>query len=166
MCRRHFLRADRASGLGRGPYRREGESGNPTSRRDRANGQFLSNSFRNATTVGSDVIIVVSWNEYLENSHIEPSQVYGTQSLDILRTVITAWKGTGAAAPASPGGQSLQVKGTVNVRSGPRLSNSVIGQIAAGTSYSVIGQSGDWYAISYNGQTGYVYAPLVTVSLP
>jgi uncharacterized protein YraI len=66
---------------------------NPTSPRDRAGGAFLRQSFNGAASTGADVILVVSWNEFMENSHIEPSQVYGTQALDVLRPLIAAWKG-------------------------------------------------------------------------
>jgi len=68
---------------------------NPTSRRDRANGQFLTNSWNGAVSSGASIILIVSWNEYFENSHIEPSSVYGTQSLDTLRPLIAAWESGG-----------------------------------------------------------------------
>lgn len=64
----------------------------PTTPRDRAGGAFLQQSFNGAVATGADVILVVSWNEFMENSHIEPSQVYGTQALDVLRPLIAAWK--------------------------------------------------------------------------
>ncbi|MBE2270596.1 MAG: hypothetical protein IAE80_20330 [Anaerolinea sp.] len=68
---------------------------NPTSRRDRANGQFLTNSWNGAVSSGASIILIVSWNEYFENSHIEPSSAYGTQSLDTLRPLIAAWESGG-----------------------------------------------------------------------
>ncbi|MCC7450222.1 MAG: hypothetical protein IT324_22580 [Anaerolineae bacterium] len=66
---------------------------NPTAPQARARGQYLTNSWRGAAASGANVILIVSWNEFLENSYIEPSQNYGTQSLDILRPLIAAWKG-------------------------------------------------------------------------
>ncbi|MEL6309676.1 MAG: endo-1,3-alpha-glucanase family glycosylhydrolase, partial [Chloroflexota bacterium] len=56
--------------------------GNPTSPRARNDGQFLATSFNGAINSGANVIMVGTWNEFMENSHIEPSQQYGTQSLD------------------------------------------------------------------------------------
>jgi hypothetical protein len=135
---------------------------NPTSRRDRANGQFLSNSFKNATTIGSDVIIIGSWNEFMENSHIEPSQVYGTQSLDILRTLINEWKGAGAPGAGSAA-HGIEANYRLNVRSGPGTGYAVLGVIAPGVIYPIVGQQASWYAITYNGQTGYVSAAYVTL---
>ncbi len=150
---------------------------NPTSPRDRAGGQFLANSFNGAVASGADVILIVSWNEFMENSHIEPSQLYGTQSLDTLRPLIAAWKGGASAAPssasvppsppvttASPTGSAVQAMTWLNVRSGPGVSYSRIGQIGPGTPYPVLGKQGSWYAINYNGQTGYVSGAYVTLS--
>ena len=141
---------------------------NPTSPRDRAGGQFLANSWNGAVTAGTDVILVVSWNEFMENSHIEPSVLYGTQSLDTLRPLIAAWKsgaGSQPSAPSggSPTGQMIEANSTINVRSGPGTGYSIIGRISPGTSYAVLGQQNGWYAISFNGQTGYVAGWLVRV---
>lgn len=141
---------------------------NPTSPRGRAGGQFLTNTWNGAVAAGTDVILVVSWNEFMENSHIEPSVLYGTQSLDVLRNLIPAWKAGGAAAPppgGSPTGQYVEARQyVINVRSGPGTSHAVIGQIRPGTQYQIVSESGDWWAIAYGGQTGYVFKPLVTVS--
>jgi len=38
-------------------------------------------------------IFINSWNEWWENSHIEPSELYGTQYLDITREYANRWKG-------------------------------------------------------------------------
>ncbi len=65
---------------------------NPTTPRARNNGEFLTNSWNGAAASGASIILIVSWNEYFENSHIEPSQQYGSQSLDVLRPLIAAWK--------------------------------------------------------------------------
>ncbi len=145
---------------------------NPTSPRDRAGGQFLANSFNGAVASGAEVILVVSWNEYMEGSHIEPSQLYGSQSLDTLRPLIAAWKGIGAPAapPAAPqaapagGSGAVEATTTLNVRSGPGANYARIGQIQPGTAHAIVGQQGDWYAINYSGQTGYVSAQFVRVT--
>ena len=90
---------------------------NPTSPRDRAGGQFLTNSWNGAVTAGTDVILIGTWNEFIENSHIEPSQRYGTQSLDTLRPLIAAWKAGGGAAtsPAPAASQTTSGTGQVHI---------------------------------------------------
>lgn len=140
---------------------------NPTSPRGRQNGQFLATSFRNATSIGSDVILVVSWNEFIENSHIEPSVLYGSQALDTLAPLIAAWKGV-TPPPAlepmvGPAGQSVEAVTTVNVRAGAGTTYAILGKITPGTAYRITGQQTGWYAIDFNGQTGYVSALFVRV---
>lgn len=75
---------------------------NPTAPQARDGGNFLSASFAGAAHSDTDTILIVSWNEYLENSHIEPSQAYGSQALDTLRPLVSAWKADGAVAAAPP----------------------------------------------------------------
>lgn len=140
---------------------------NPTSPRSRADGQFLTNAWNGAVAAETDVILVVSWNEFMENSHIEPSVLYGTQSLDILRSLIPAWKAGGAAAPIPAGSAGRYAESTqyvINIRSGPGTNYSVIGQIRPGTLYPIVGDSGNWWAITYGDQIGYVFKSLITVS--
>jgi uncharacterized protein YgiM (DUF1202 family) len=143
---------------------------NPTAPRDRADGRFLTTSFNGAVSSGADVILVGTWNEFIENSHIEPSQKYGTQSLDILRPLIAAWKGTtppssdNGAGAVAPGVPVLEATVSLNVRLQPSTDGSPLGRIAPGTQYAVVGEQNGWYAISYGGQTGWVSARYVRVS--
>jgi len=152
---------------------REGRP-NPTSPRGRADGQFLANSFNGAVASGADVIMIGSWNEYIENSHIEPSQLYGTQSLDTLRPLIATWKGNAPPADTSaptvpanepaPGTPTLNSTVNLNVRPQPSTDGDPIGRISPSTAYAIVGEQAGWYAINYNGQTGWVSAQYVTVS--
>jgi uncharacterized protein YraI len=151
---------------------------NPTSARDRANGQFLTNSWNGAAASGAGAILIVSWNEYFENSHIEPSQNFGTQSLDVLRPLIANWKAGGpvsiqapasggGAAPAVPSGPDATVLRpnvfSLNVRSAP-VDGAVIGQIGVDDIFAVAGEANGWYKINFNGQEGWVSGQFVGVS--
>lgn len=133
---------------------------NPTAPKDRANGAFLTKSWNGAVSAGTDVILIVSWNEYFENSEIEPSQKYGSQSLDTLRPLIAAWKGTGGggAAPQTnaPTGTVVVATTTINVRAAADKKSASLGKIQAGDAYALVGEDGDWYIINFNGQNGYV----------
>ena len=43
----------------------------------------------NAATLSSpDAIGIISWNEFSENSHIEPSENYGSHSLTVLADIL------------------------------------------------------------------------------
>lgn len=145
---------------------REGR-GNPTSEQARAGGEFLTRSWNGAVNAGTDVILIVSWNEYFENSHIEPSQNHGTAALDTLRPLIAAWEGGSsapAAAPAAPTGNSLTATAQVNVRAEPNTGAARLGRLNRGDVYAITGQTNGWYSINYNGQTGWVSAGYVTTS--
>jgi len=47
----------------------------------RQGGRTLETAIRVARVSGSDAVAVISWNEFSENSHVEPSQRYGDQEL-------------------------------------------------------------------------------------
>jgi hypothetical protein len=159
---------------------------NPTPPQDRAGGAFLAKSWAGATEAGTSAILIVSWNEYLENSYIEPSERYGSTALNVLRPLIAAWKAgrpvpqlkfdaptaptaqPNANAPQAPTnewrGKSLTptVK-LLTVRAGPGTNYGQIGTINAGEVYPVQDKQNDWFQIDYKGQKGYVFAAMVRV---
>ena len=51
---------------------------------DRNNGEILRIELNAALKSNADVIGLISWNEFSENTHIEPSEKYGNRALDIL----------------------------------------------------------------------------------
>lgn len=133
---------------------------NPTSPRSRDEGRFLSTSFQGAIASGANVILVGTWNEFVENSHIEPSQNFGTQSLDTLRPLIAEWKGATTASvpqPAIPEGvPSVEATTRLNVRSGPGTDYEVLGTIEPGPRWQLIREDNGWFVIDFNGREGFV----------
>ncbi|MDR3575843.1 MAG: endo-1,3-alpha-glucanase family glycosylhydrolase [Anaerolineaceae bacterium] len=57
---------------------------------DRKNGDTLKYEMNVAEQSNPDMIGVISWNEFTENSYIEPSQNYGHQYLDVLSSILHA----------------------------------------------------------------------------
>lgn len=55
---------------------------------DRANGVTLARSLDNAFASSPDGVGVISWNEWSENTYIEPGKRYGTRELDVLTTYL------------------------------------------------------------------------------
>ncbi|HKT04201.1 MAG TPA: endo-1,3-alpha-glucanase family glycosylhydrolase, partial [Rugosimonospora sp.] len=51
----------------------------------RKDGQTLRDEYATALASSPDVLGLISWNEFSENSYVEPSQRYGTRYLDVLR---------------------------------------------------------------------------------
>jgi hypothetical protein len=169
------------------------ERTNPTPPKARLGGAFLSNSWKGAVGSGAGIVIIVSWNEFLENSYIEPSQMYGTQALDTLQPLIAEWKHPRPAVqqpaaqpvakpvaqqpapqpviqqPASAAGTAARRTVTVvntdtlRVRQGPGTNFAQIGSVKQGETFPVVSQSGDWYQIAFNGQPGWLYVGYLTV---
>ncbi len=55
---------------------------------DRNNGQTLKTEMSAAWQSSPDAIGLISWNEFSENSYIEPSEKYGKQYLELLTTLV------------------------------------------------------------------------------
>jgi hypothetical protein len=57
---------------------------------DRDKGATLRTQFRAALGSSPDAVGLISWNEFSENSHVEPSRQHGTQTLDVLGDLLGA----------------------------------------------------------------------------
>ena len=55
---------------------------------ERRDGETLRAELNAALQSSPDVIGLISWNEFSENSHIEPSQEHGNQYLDVIGEVL------------------------------------------------------------------------------
>jgi hypothetical protein len=64
----------------------------------RDNGRTLRTEYDTAISSSPDALGLISWNEFSENSYVEPSVKYRYQSLDALREL----RGTSVPAPAGP----------------------------------------------------------------
>jgi len=51
----------------------------------RNGGATLRTEFNTAVRSAPNMLGLISWNEFTENSYVEPSKYYGNQSLDVLR---------------------------------------------------------------------------------
>ncbi|TWP38665.1 hypothetical protein [Leekyejoonella antrihumi] len=76
----------------------------------REKGQTLTRSFNDAMASRPDAVGVISWNEWSENTYIEPGRRYGSQEIDVLRnilehhtaTVVTHQNSTGTTRDSAP----------------------------------------------------------------
>jgi hypothetical protein len=68
---------------------------------DRQNGAVYDAQWSAAVDTGADWVIVTSWNEWYENTEIEPGNRYGTYYLDRTREWTALFKGSG------PGGRTV-----------------------------------------------------------
>ncbi|MCE7002189.1 hypothetical protein LWC34_05015 [Kibdelosporangium philippinense] len=54
---------------------------------DRQDGETLRRQYADAISSSPDALGLISWNEFSENSHVEPSVTYGDRYLDVLRAI-------------------------------------------------------------------------------
>jgi hypothetical protein len=91
---------------------------------DRRGGDTLRRSWQAALTTVPDLIGVISWNEWSENTYIEPSQESGSRELDVLRDLTGAPPAPAgeldSSAPSAPGSP---VRATV-------IASAVLGSMA------------------------------------
>jgi hypothetical protein len=89
----------------------------------RAGGQTLVRSLQDAFGSNPDAVGVISWNEWSENTYIEPGRRYGSQELDALRAYLLHGASAATALPpttrrpAEPG-PSLGAQGWTGARAG------------------------------------------------
>ncbi len=61
--------------------------------RDRQGGEFYRETWRGALSTSPDMIMITSWNEWVEGTQIEPSVTYGDLYLNITREFASQFKG-------------------------------------------------------------------------
>jgi uncharacterized protein YgiM (DUF1202 family) len=84
--------------------------------------------------------------------------------LSDIRVNVQKYVPAGGSTPSVQTGTVVNCTTSVNVRSGPGTTYSIIGPAPKGAKYTVTGQSGSWYKIDYNGKTGYISSTYLSVS--
>ena len=70
-------------------------------------------------------------------------------------------KGTTTTVQQGTGTYTVNVS-SLNVRTGPSASHTVLGSVNKGKTVQVVGEAQDWFKINFNGGTGYVSKDFVT----
>jgi uncharacterized protein YgiM (DUF1202 family) len=139
----------------------------------RRDGAYYRETWQGALASQPDMIIVTSFNEWPEGTHIEPSASYGNFYLDMTRELVTSLRGSpppnpvpavpaaqesqetppqeGEVQEAPPDGPYIETSSITNVRSGPATTFDLVGRLAAGETVTVIGrlESSDWWQIEF-----------------
>ena len=75
-------------------------------------------------------------------------------------------KSSGSSSTTTTSGTTVYSTTTLNVRSGPGTSYSIVTSMKKGQSAVKTGASGSWYKVSVNGKTGYVSSKYITTTKP
>jgi hypothetical protein len=78
---------------------------------DRRGGETLRASWAGALQTEPDVLGVISWNEYSENSYIEPSNTFGDKYLQLTHELIASMPAAGAPGEPSPSAAAAAASG-------------------------------------------------------
>jgi len=152
----------------------------------RRNGDYYRESWQGALASQPDMLIITSFNEWPEGTHLEPSESYGNRYLNLTRELVTALRGTEPAAPPPdslvfdspaetetqpeaaqqppPAEPYIQTIDLTNVRAGPSTTLEVVGRLPANTTAPVIGQAQGWWQIEFEAgpdEAGWVFGEVV-----
>jgi Glycosyl hydrolase family 99/Bacterial SH3 domain len=144
--------------------------------RERDNGNFYRATWQAAINSHPDLVVVDSFNEWVEGTMIEPSVSYGNLYLDLTRQFAAQFK-SGAPAPIPvPPTSTPTVQPTLRpdqrlttdilrVRDGPGLDYQVLGRLRANRAVQILGRTKDaqWLEIAYpdSDHVGWVSAEFV-----
>ncbi|MFO7169737.1 MAG: hypothetical protein DIU80_017080 [Chloroflexota bacterium] len=70
--------------------------------RDRQNGEYYRATWQTAIDRNADAVIITSFNEFKEGSHIEPSEQYGDLYLRLTKELSDRYRAAAAAPPPAP----------------------------------------------------------------
>ena len=123
----------------------------------RRNGDYYRETWRGAVASQPDMLIITSFNEWPEGTHIEPAASYGNLYLDITRELVTELRGSPPAAPAvlaqttPPRPPYIKVDYLTNVRQGPATTFDKVGELPAVSFAPLVGRTGtsDWWQIEF-----------------
>ena len=136
---------------------------NPTSPREREAGNFLVTSWQGALAVAPEIVLVVSWNEFIENSHIEPSVEFGWTALETLGELIVDWRGQPISHDLTqPREYVALADDVVDAYAEPEPESRVIGQMMPDRIYRVVTEDNGLYGVDFSGMVGYVPAEAIT----
>ncbi|MDM8526784.1 SH3 domain-containing protein [Anaerolineales bacterium HSG24] len=156
----------------------------------RNNGDYYRQAWQGAVASGAEMIIINSFNEWPEGTHIEPSVSYGNFYLDVTRELVANLRnGMLPSAPApielpaqsftaqaatitqlqeTPDEPYLEVFSATNVRRGPGIEFERVDLLLAGSFVRVIGrtEAADWWQIesaTASDGVGWVSAEVVSM---
>jgi len=153
---------------------------------DRAGGGYYAQSWQAAIASAPNWVVITSFNEWPEGTHIEPSAAYGDQFIGATANWANQFKSAGGAPttqlvastaaaaetpaaavePATP--TAYVVTELLNLRAGPGVDFALQGTVPAGAALPITGQgaNNNWWQIETTDGQAWVFGELVRVAGP
>jgi hypothetical protein len=96
---------------------------------DRRDGATLTAAWADALATSPDGVALISWNEYTENSYVEPSQNYGDRYLRVLSLLTGGTGPLDALSPAASASADLPTTSPSPTDAGPAETSAAAGAI-------------------------------------
>lgn len=144
----------------------------------RRDGAYYRETWQAAIASRPDMVVITSFNEWLEGTQLEPATGYGDRYLALTAELAAQFKAGAPAAPPpaaaivatpdSPAEPYLLAEEVINVRAGPGLGFPRIGRLLPGQTVRPAGRAagGDWWQIPFAGapgSLGWVAAEVLTL---
>ncbi|MFN3331798.1 MAG: SH3 domain-containing protein, partial [Caldilinea sp.] len=146
--------------------------------RDREGGAYYERAWQAAIDSNPRWIVINSFNEWPEGSHIEPSAAFGDLFLGLTATWSARFKNSSApgAAPLSASTSAdapvaetiteptaIVTTAVLNLRAGPGTDFALLGRVVQGNRLPIVGRSADstWWQVKVAGGDAWVFGELV-----
>lgn len=146
--------------------------------RDREGGAYYERAWQAAIDSNPRWIVINSFNEWPEGSHIEPSAAFGDLFLGLTATWSARFKNSSVpgAAPLSASTSAdapvaetiteptaIVTTAVLNLRAGPGTDFALLGRVVQGNRLPIVGRSADstWWQVKVAGGDAWVFGELV-----
>ncbi len=124
----------------------------------RHDGAYFRETFAAAVATNPDILMITSYNEWLEGSYLASSRTYGDFYVRLTRELIDHYRHSPTAPVSEPEITHVQGQATtgLKLRSGPGQGYREIGEVNSGDTFPLLSKMNDWILIELNGQRGWI----------
>ncbi|MBZ0304760.1 MAG: SH3 domain-containing protein [Anaerolineae bacterium] len=124
----------------------------------RRNGDYFRETFTAAIATQPDILMITSYNEWLEGSYLASSRAYGDFYVNLTHELINQHRRSIVEPPFEPEITDVQGQATTSLklRSGPGQGYRNIGEVQSGETFPLLSKRENWILIEVNGQHGWV----------
>lgn len=124
----------------------------------RREGEYFRETFASAVASNPDMLMITSYNEWLEGSYLASSQTHGDFYVRLTRELIENYRNSPLEESSEIGMTEVVGQATTNLRlrSGPGQGYRDIGGVESGATFPILSKIENWILIELDGQRGWV----------